>query len=290
MKDQFTKQWIIETGTPIVQSYGGNITLRALHYRLVAAHGMTNTIRHYRRVVDAMTTARWGGIVAFDDFLDHDRETLGRTAFEQTNLDDKVDEAQAQIEAWMTSYRKNRWENQPTYIEVFIEKKALQGVFQSPCRSKSIALNPCKGYPSLTYLHDACMRLQRAHDDGKSVVILYYGDHDPSGDDIPRSIVDNLRRMGLQDFELKRMLLTREQVVEWNLPPAPTKMTDSRAQSWDGVGQVELDAIEPHELARMVTQHIDDEFDKQLYVELIDQESIEREEFQSQLKEFVQSL
>lgn len=290
MKDQFTKQWIIDVGTPIVKSYGGNITLRALHYRLVAAHGMTNTIRHYRRVVDAMTSARWKGIVAFDDFLDHDRETLGRTAFEETNVDEQIDEGKSTIEFWMNHYRKNRWENQPTYIEVFIEKKALQGVFDLPCSRARVALNPCKGYPSLTYLHDACVRLQRAHDDGKSVVILYYGDHDPSGDDIPRSISDNLIRMGFTDFELKRMLLTREQVIEWNLPPAPTKMTDSRAESWDGVGQVELDAIEPTELGNMVSDHIESEFDRTLYDELQTQESEEREEYRAQLKEFVRSL
>jgi len=72
--DKFTRKWIIETGVPIVKSYGGNLTLRALHYRLVAK-GMTNTLQHYKRVVTAMIDARWDGLVEFSDFLDH-REML----------------------------------------------------------------------------------------------------------------------------------------------------------------------------------------------------------------------
>jgi len=66
----FTKKWIIEKGIPIVKSYNGNLTLRALHYRLVA-QGMTNDINHYKKVVNAMIEARWDGLLYFDDFLDH---------------------------------------------------------------------------------------------------------------------------------------------------------------------------------------------------------------------------
>lgn len=75
-KSEFTNKWIIETGIPIAESYNGNITLRALHYRLVAA-GMTNDTAHYKKVVNAMIQARWEGLVGFNSFLDHERQTLG---------------------------------------------------------------------------------------------------------------------------------------------------------------------------------------------------------------------
>ncbi|MGE3823427.1 MAG: hypothetical protein AB7G44_04335, partial [Bacteroidia bacterium] len=146
-KTEFTKKWILQTGIPIVESYNGNLTLRALHYRLVAA-GMTNDLNHYKKVVSAMIDARWTGEVAFDAFLDHERESLGSTRYEETEVSEKVSEAERQIKLWATSYRKNRWENQPYYPEVFIEKKALLGVFQTPCLMMDVALNPCKGYPS----------------------------------------------------------------------------------------------------------------------------------------------
>ena len=149
--DQFDRTWIIQKGVPIVQEYGGNITLRALHYRLVAK-GMTNTVQHYKRVIGAMTKARWDGLVEFDDFVDHDRTVEGETDFEFTTVDSKVEHSEYYMKYYMNNYYKNRWENQEYYPEVFIEKKALQSVFQEPCESMDVALCPCKGYPSLTYL------------------------------------------------------------------------------------------------------------------------------------------
>ena len=89
-KDEFTKTWILENGLPIVEQYRGELTLRALHYRLVAK-GMTNTMNHYRRVVTTMIGARKDGTIPYDAFLDH--ETLGETAAEQTDVHYEIDRA-----------------------------------------------------------------------------------------------------------------------------------------------------------------------------------------------------
>jgi len=282
MGDRFTAKWICETGIPIVESYGGNITLRALHYQLVA-NGMINDVQHYKRVVSTMIEARWNGLVHFGAFLDHERETLGQTDWEITEVDRSADNAKQQIKLWATSYKKNRWENQPIYPEVFIEKKALQGVFEAPCRKWNIALNPCKGYHSLTFLHDAYKRFDEAIDFGKEPIILYFGDYDCSGEDIPRSIGENLKRMGAS-VEVRRIALMVEQVREWKLPPAPTKVKDSRAANWDGIGQVELDAVEPKKITKLCNDAIESVFDETLFDELQDQEEEEQEEFKSILK------
>jgi hypothetical protein len=119
----------MENGLPVLDEYApGTLTLRGLHYQLVAL-GMTNDIRHYKKVVSAMINARWDRTIPFDAFVDHDRETIGATKFEQTDVASTLIEAKSQIRLWARSYSKNRWENQPIYPEVFIEKKALQGVF-----------------------------------------------------------------------------------------------------------------------------------------------------------------
>jgi hypothetical protein len=91
-------------------------------------------------------------LVEFYDFKDHERETLGTTSFMETTVDSQIRKAEHQIRLWANDYSKNKWENQPYYPEVFIEKKALQGVFEDVCQEWSVALNPCKGYPSLTFL------------------------------------------------------------------------------------------------------------------------------------------
>jgi len=289
MKDKFTKEWITRNSIKICANYElGVLTLRALHYQLVGL-GMTNDIQHYKRVVKSMIDARWDKLIAFEQFSDLDREMVGWTEYEETILDDKIETGKDQIGAWMSNYSKNRWENQPIYPEVFIEKKALQGVFDRVCRKNDVALGACKGYPSLSFLNVASKRLIRAKEAGKSPVIIYFGDYDPSGEDIPRSIKENLERLGVS-VRLKRIALMEEQVVEWNLPPAPAKETDSRTAKWKGLGQVELDAVKPEKLQSMCQKAIDDLFDPDLYSDLLDRESIERSQYRIELRNYVNSI
>lgn len=288
-KDEFTRDWIIENSIDVLSQYeNGILTIRALHYQLVS-RGMTNTLQHYKRVVAAMEVARWDGRVDFEAFSDRDRAMCGTTKATETVLEDKQDEAKRQVGLWMRSYGKNRWENQPYYPEILIEKKALEGVFAKPCAKWDVAVGACKGYPSLTFLYELSERLRDAQSEGKKPIILYFGDYDPSGEDIPRSIGENLQKFGVYDVEIRRIALMEQQVIEWKLPPAPAKETDSRTANWDGLGQVELDAVKPEKLISMLNDAINEIFDQDLYDELITQENEERELFQAELKRYVEN-
>jgi len=104
-KDLFTKAWIIQNAKEVCSRYDyGVLTLRALHYQLVGL-GMTNDVQHYKRVVTSMISARWDGIIAFEQFSDLDREMVGETRREITLLEDKVDEGKQQVEATMNMKR-----------------------------------------------------------------------------------------------------------------------------------------------------------------------------------------
>jgi len=289
-RDIFSKEWITKNSIEIVNRYEkGILTLRGLHYQLVSI-GMTNSLKHYKRVVSAMIDARWGDLVDFDAFSDHDRSMIGQTKFERTDLDDSIEEAKHQIGLWMKNYFKNRWENQQYYPEVLIEKKALQGVFQSVCIRNRVALGACKGYPSLTFLNEATSRFREAERQGKTPIILYFGDYDPSGEDIPRSIQENIIRLGCESIELKRIALMKDQVLEWGLPPAPAKESDSRTANWTGLGQVELDAVKPEMLQTMCQDSIDEVFDYSRYDELIESQETEQEEYRKQLRTYIDEL
>lgn len=179
--------------------------------------------------------------------------------------------------------------DQPYYPEILIEKKALEGVFAKPCAKWDVAVGACKGYPSLTFLYELSERLRDAQSEGKKPIILYFGDYDPSGEDIPRSIGENLQKFGVYDVEIRRIALMEQQVIEWKLPPAPAKETDSRTANWDGLGQVELDAVKPEKLISMLNDAVNEIFDQDLYDELITQETEERELFQAELKRYVEN-
>ena len=288
INDIYNREWIIENARRILTEYIEGITIRQLHYRLVSI-GMINDDNHYKRVVKAMTAARWGGIVGMDLFIDRERSMFGETKAEEKTLEDEIEGAKAQVNLWINNYSLNKWSNQDNYVEVWIEKKALQGVLERPCMSNDVGLAPCKGYPSITFLYAAAKRFENVIDQGKNIIILYFGDYDPSGKDIPRSIEENLNRMGIE-ATFKQIALNSNQIREMGLPGVPPKKTDSRTAKWNGGSVVELDAVEPKTLAKMCNDSIDNYFDETLYQELNERENDERGQYQEALKEFVKTL
>jgi hypothetical protein len=158
------------------------------------------------------------------------------------------------------TYRRALWAEQPSYVEVWLEKDALSGVLASETYYWDVPLMVTRGYPSLTYLHSAAEAIA-----SKDVpcFIYYFGDHDPSGVDIPRNVEKQLRRMA-PDAELyfERVAVLPDQIEALNLQTRPTKRTDSRAHSFEGES-VEVDAIAPAVLrgmaSRCITQHLDRE-------------------------------
>lgn len=284
---EYNREWIIENAMELLENYS-TVTVRQLHYLLVS-RGMTNDMKHYKKVVAAMTAARWDGKVSMGAFVDRERYVVGSTEYEEKDVDDEISRAKSQIKAWMRAYYLNRWSNQPKYVEVWVEKKTLEGTFEGPCRHNDVALAPCKGYPSLTFLNEARRRFQDAEEAGKDIILLYYGDYDPSGEDIPRSIKDNLARMGCY-VTVKRMALTPEQIEEMHLPGVPPKVTDSRTTNWDGDSVVELDAVDPDRLGRMCEEAIEDEFDEELHEELEKRQEEEKKQYQEELKTFIAEL
>jgi len=81
-----------------------------------------------------------------------------------------------------------------------------------------------------------------------------------------------------------------EQVVAWKLPPAPTKTQDTRSRNWTGLGQVELDAVEPRKIVQLCEKALTAIFDTDLYDELQEQEAEETSAFKKILKRDFKTL
>lgn len=172
----YDRNWIIENALEVVKGFDyGVLTLRGLHYKLVS-RGMTNDDKHYHKIKSAMTKARQDGLIAYEQFSDFERAMLGKTPYEIKDLNEDIEEAKTQIGLWMKNYYLNKWSNQDSYLEVFVEKKALQGVLLPVCKQERVALGACKGYPSLTFLNDAAKRFRAAENQGKRPIIVYLGD------------------------------------------------------------------------------------------------------------------
>ena len=92
---------------------------------------------------------------------------------------------------------------------------------------------------------------------GKPTTIYYFGDHDPSGQNIFQTIQRELRKLAPTiDIYFEKLAVAPEQIEKWNLPTWPTKRTDSRSKNFDG-NSVEVEAIEPETLRKLCRDAIE---------------------------------
>jgi len=155
-------------------------------------------------------------------------------------------------------YRRPVWNDLDQYIEVWCEKDALAGVLYPITEQYDVPLMVCRGYSSETFAYEAAANIKKI---GKTVFIYYLGDFDPSGWQMSRNLEGKLRGFGAR-ATFERMAINPEQIIRWNLPRRETKRTDSRCREFfDVFGKdtpsVELDALHPNELRRIVRDAID---------------------------------
>ncbi len=276
------KAELIEKSREILEDYEGKITLRQLYYRLVARHYIENTVNSYKRLSRILVEARLTGQIPFDAFEDRTRSAEGGD-IPYIMPDDffsyyrnEYESAEDTFRNSPQSYRLPLWYGQPFYVEVWLEKQALQNVFKEITDRYGVTLAVCRGYPSTTFLYEAKWRILRNREDDKEdedrdIVILYFGDYDPTGEDIPRHISYSLvSDFGVDISYFEKVALTLEQIEELNLPPEPTKKTDSRSRKFieaHGDMAVELDAVEPRTLMSMIEEAILRFFDRDAYEE-----------------------
>jgi len=228
----------------VLADYEQQITVRQLYYRLVAGQVIPNTWRDYKRLGGFLTRWRKEGELDPNAFVDLTRKP---------NKAQIWPDLASFLEAVRNSYRRDPWQTQDGRPEVWLEKEALVTVIDPVCREWGVTLQVCRGYPSVSCLYAAAQRTAR---------ILYFGDFDPSGQDIPRNIRHELEETWGAEVSLDLIALTPEQIAEHNLPPAPAKATDSRTPRFvaqHGVDTVELDALPPDVLSALVRGAIEEE-------------------------------
>ena len=158
-------------------------------------------------------------------------------------------------------YRIDRWADQSTRVEVWIEKDALVGVVESVCDKWSVPLLSCRGYVSQSEMWRAAMRFNDYFAEGYECILIHLGDHDPSGIDMTRDIRDRLSVFGQGQVEVNRIALNKDEIQQYAPPPNPAKVTDSRYADYRckyGDESWELDALEPDVLVKLVEDEIKD--------------------------------
>lgn len=275
MKQKFKKLLIkhpnrikLATVNTIVDEYsqqGYILTLRQLYYQLVSRDIIPNNVREYQKLSILLVHGRMAGIVDWSAIEDRVRRPRKISTF------DSVPDL---LEAAVSSYRRDKTEQQENHIELWVEKDALSGVFAKLVDKWNISISVNRGYSSASAMYDAYNRFKKAidHKGAKAVRVLYLGDFDPSGEDMVRDIDERINEFwqgdadwdgyqgsGMFDFHIEKIALNTDQIEQYNPPPNPAKITDPRAKDFiakHGVHSWEVDALQPNVLNTLVESAI----------------------------------
>ncbi len=137
-----------------------------------------------------------------------------------------------------------------------------------------------RGYSSASAIFESAQRMTRqSYGIHKNCVILYLGDHDPSGEDMVRDIQERLYRFHV-NVKVEKIALTRNQVEEYKLPPNPTKRSDTRSSRYraeHGDKSWELDALGPEVLCEILECNIKQYLNLKKYNKIVRKEEDEKQ-------------
>lgn len=265
---------LIELINQVVDEYssqGYELTLRQTYYQLVARGYIPNNERSYKNIGNLINDGRLAGLIDWHSITDRTRNLRKNSHWTTPS---------SVIESAMYSYMLDKWEGQPNYVEVWVEKDALVDIVGQACGSIDTPFFSCRGYTSQSEMWAAAQRFIRQNRIRDNCFIIHLGDHDPSGIDMTRDIQERLWMFGA-DVEVKRVALTMEQVQTYNPPPNPAKITDSRCGKYMeefGDESWELDALEPQMMTRLIRDEVTALRDDDIYQAVCDREAKEKEE------------
>jgi hypothetical protein len=257
---------LLETAIEVL-SKNHPMTVRQVYYQLVSRQVIDNNRGQYQAVSNALVDARKSGEVPWDWI--EDRLRRPRTVSMWKGLPDFAETARQ-------AYRRDVWATQPSYVECWLEKDALSGIFEGALSPYGITLNVGRGYDGWDSIHNAAKR----YGDGSSASVLYFGDLDPSGEDMVRSLRERLAYFQSSP-EITKCALTDEDVTRHSLPPDFTKKTDTRRAKFiaeHGDRCVELDALPVNILRQRILSEVQSRMDLAALEAVRRQETNERQQ------------
>lgn len=262
------------------------LTVRQIHYQLVEKRPIwfksslknpvpyENTIKHYQDLSRVLKWMRIDKRLKWSVLTDRTRRVSAKRGFE--DLQEFVDQ---ELDVFLSGYDRCLVQSQGVYVEPWVEKDALSSVFENVAYPFCLRVVTRRGYNSVTAEADYYGRAKRAIDKGQTPVVLYFGDFDPSGNDMLRASLNILQnQMGLRQLETIRVALTMDQIKSYALPPKPgaAKKSDPRYKAYvkkHGDSAWELDALHPRELGRIARNAIQS---------VLDMDNFEAEEAQEE--------
>lgn len=258
---------------------------RQIHYCLLNDPPMRNTKRpgseyrndrnSYGDLCDLLTRARLAGMITWDAIGDETRPVTQWRSW--ANPQDFIRE---QLDGLFAGYCRNLQRSQPSHVEIVAEKLTVQSIVERVAGRYGLPVTIGRGYCSITPRKQMAERFWRSGKD--RLVVLILSDHDPDGEAIAESFARSMRDdFGIGDIVPIRVALTREQVIDLDLPPSmEAKRTSGHYDSFTsefGDDVYELEAVRPEKLQELLTEAIEQVLDTDVWDEEIENEEADAE-------------
>jgi len=223
-------------------------SVRAVCYQLFT-RGLIDSMekRETNRVSTQLRDAREAGIIPWEWIVAETRAPECVSAWK--------DPAQY-VKAVVRCYRRDRWIDQSSRLEVWSEKGSVRGTVWPVLESYGVTFRVLHGYGSATTIHQVA---DESLDDHRTLTAFYLGDWDPSG--LHMSEVDVPRRLRKYGGNVEVIRLALDSFDRVGLPwfSAKEKKRDPRYKwfvEWYGDRCWELDAMSPVALRKRVDDAI----------------------------------
>jgi len=247
------------------------LDIRTIYYLVIGQPDplIGNTKKGYNKVKKIIRDARYSGHIPFYKIADRTRDTYNRPV--------SIDQA-------LSYYYSDAWKDQPAYLEVFVEKRGLAPLFAAVLQPYYVQVTPGGGHDSLTNVMEIAGRFHEYTD--RPRYLLVFSDLDASGDHIAKDIQFRLGKSlmmldedpikyvergktkicEMENLTVPKVALTFEQARELSLPALYQNINDTRAADfiarYGEKAVVELNAVPPEVLERMILDSVESLIDK----------------------------
>lgn len=264
-------------------------TIREIWYRFISSLDSDGNRYKttYSQFDTQMTKLRDKGLVSDSWFPDRGRHWVMCDVTQET-LDEYFERWLDETGIADNLFNKDIWEEQPYHIIVIAEKDSLEAILESVTKKYRIRLLPSRGWCSRTWK----LNVANEYKPDKENIILYIGDFDASGLGMDDNWREWLGKRGYE-YEIRRVMLTEEQIDEYKLIPDPEKKKDTRAKKHiEKYGDVkyEVEALQPKDKQHILEESIKSYIDFDKWNTLLEQETKDRAELKKRFTNVVDKV
>jgi hypothetical protein len=252
-----------------------NVTSRWLFYRLLQEIGGKYAFgkKHYRYFLKWTSVARkryykdWTPTTLVDDTREIHYRGYGFESFE----------------GWLKQFEKeevvlDKLRTQDFIVQVWFEAEAMFSQFNYYTSPYFVSLVPFKGDPSLDYKHKVAKELEELAAYGKPMVVLYFGDWDEKGRQIPISALKDIRSWCSADFQFIRCGINDEHVKKFHIP-----------ERFDKPGQYQWEALTDDQAKKLILSNLEKYVDLRKVRRILEEEKLLTKRFQEMLKKLMET-